>query len=430
MSFRTSRPILTGLLLALAVAACSEDAPPGEPGLTGNPEALAAFEAANELWTKPGRTRAEADESLDILESAIALDPDFAMAHVYLAESHAWIHQNWDRSPERAARTLEAAEMAVSIAPELSEAHAALGAYHYRIAKDYEAALQHYTRAQELSPGEAGALRMTGYVARRAGRWEQSVELLQEAATYSVTRASAWDLGNTYLRMGRYADARTAYQQAHDLAPDHWQPTHSLAWLDIHERGDLTALRSILGGAEGGYVGNRWWLAMVDGDWERALAAMEAPGSDPFSGQYGITPRSLNRGLAYRRMGDEARAMEEFEAARQMMEGMVAETPDDPRTHLALGLALAALGRKDEAIQAGRAGVELLPPERDAMIGPNSMWWMVEIYAASGEAVAALDELEDLLSESPPGGLPTMRMDPWLYTLAEHPRFKELLAGA
>ena len=325
---------------------------------------------------------------------------------------------------------LEAAEKAVSVAPELPQAHAALGAYHYRIAKDYDAALQHYTRAQELNPGEAAALRMTGYVARRAGRWEQAVELLEEAATHSVTRASAWDLGNTYLRMGRYDDARAAYQEARDIAPDHWQPRHALAWLDIHERGDLTALRSILDEAEGGYVGNRWWLAMVDGDWDAALAAMEMPGNDPFSGQYGITPRSLNSGLTYRRMGDEARAMEEFEAARLMMEGMVAEAPDDPRTHLALGLALAALGRTDEAIQEGRTGVELLPPERDAMIGPNSMWWMMEIYAASGDPDAALDELEALLAEAHPGGLPTMRMDPWLYSLADLPRFQELLGGA
>jgi tetratricopeptide (TPR) repeat protein len=399
-------------------------------GLTENPEAQAAFEAANELWSKPGRTRAEADESVDRLEEALAADPDFAMALAYLAESNAWIHQNWDRSPERAARTLEAAEKAVSVAPELPEAHAALGAYHYRIAKDYDAALQHYTRAQELNPGEAAALRMTGYVARRAGRWEQAVELLQEAATHSVSRASAWDLGNTYLRMGRFDDARAAYQEAHDIDPDHWQPPHALAWLDIHERGDLTALRSILDEAEGGYVGNRWWLAMVDGDWEAALSAMEAPGNDPLSGQYGITPRSLNSGLAYRRMGDESRATEEFEAARQMMEDMVAETPDDPRTHLALGLALAALGRTDEAVQAGRTGVELLPPERDAMIGPNNLWWMVEIYAAAGDAEAALDELEALLSGPHPGGLPTIAMDPWLQTLADHPRFDGLLAGA
>jgi tetratricopeptide (TPR) repeat protein len=430
MPSRTLRLVLVGSFMALGVVACSVDEPGGELGLTENPEAMAAFEAANELWTKPGRTAAETDESLDLLEEAIALDPEFAMALSNLAQSHAWIHQNWDRSAERAARTLEAAEQAVSVAPELPEAHAALGAYHYRIAKDYDLALQHYARAQELSPGEASALRMTGYVARRAGRWEQAVELLEQASTISTTRASAWDLGNTYLRMGQFDQARAAYEEARDIAPDHWQPPHALAWLDIHERGDLTALRSILDQAEGGYVGNRFWLAMVDGDWEAALAAMDAPGNDPLSGQYGIVPRSLSRGLAYRRMGDEVRAMEEFEAARQMMESMVAETPDDPRPHLALGLALAALGQAEEAIQAGRAGVELMPRERDAMIGANNMWWMVEIYAAAGDAEAALDELEALLSEARPAGLPTIAMDPWLYTLADHPRFEELLGGA
>ena len=59
--------------------------------------------------------------------------------------------------------------------------------------------------------------------------------------------------------------------------------------MDIHERGDVTALRALLAGIDGGYVGNRWWLAMQDGDWAGAIEALEAPGADPFSGSDGMT---------------------------------------------------------------------------------------------------------------------------------------------
>ena len=261
MACRRIRTMSTTFVVSLVVGACAGGEPPADPGRSEVPEAMAAFDSANALWDNPERTGADMEESANLLERAVQLDPDFAMAHVYLAQQDAWIHQNWDRTPERAARSLAAAQKAVALAPDLSEAHAAMGSYYYRIAKDYEQALAHYKRAQELKPGDAAALRMTGYVARRAGRLDDAVALLEEAATLSVDRASAWDLGNTYAMMGRYDEARAAYQEAHDTAPDHWQPPHTLAWLDVDERGDLTALRALLDAAEGGYVGNRWWLA-------------------------------------------------------------------------------------------------------------------------------------------------------------------------
>lgn len=427
MPSRKIRRTLIAVALSVAVAACARDAPPGEPTLTDDPEALAAYEAADTLWTKQGRTAAEAEEAAALLVRATELDPDFVMAQAYLAQAEAWIHQNWGRTSDRADRARAAAERAVSLAPDLYEAQAALATYYYRIPKDYEAALEHYTLAAKLAPGEAYPLRMTGYVARRAGQFERAVELLEEAAAITETRSSAWDLGNTYLRTGRYDDTRAAWERARELEPEHWQPRSALAWLDVHQNGDLSALRAFLDEREGGFVGNRWWLAMVDGEWEAAVAAMDAPGADPLSGSDGIVPRSLNVGLAYRRMGDETRAMESFQAAREMMENMVAEAPDDPRTHLALGLALAALGMPEEAIAAGRRGVELLPPERDAMIGPSGVWWLAEIYAAAGETDMALEELERLISLPHAAGLPTISMDPWLYELADHPGFNELL---
>jgi Flp pilus assembly protein TadD len=89
-----------------------------------------------------------------------------------------------------------------------------------------------------------------------------------------------------------------------------------------------------------------------------------------------LSDRSLLAALARSRMGAEAEARDAYQQARTTMEAMVAERPDDPRSHLALGLALAGLGLTEEAIREGRAGVELLPPEEDLMIGTHSVWWL------------------------------------------------------
>jgi tetratricopeptide (TPR) repeat protein len=434
MPSRHRATTLATLLLVAGLSACSGDAPQTDADtaveVPTNPEARTAFEAGQELWTTPQRTRAQADQAIAEYARAAELEPDFFLAHAYLAEAQAWAYQNWDRSPDAAAQAKVAAERAVELAPDRSEAHGALASYNYRIAKDYPVALEHYSRAAELAPDDAYPARMAGYVARRANRWDDAVRLLEAARELGVNRASEWDLGNTYLWLGRWDEARAAYRRAQELAPDHWQPPHSLAWVDIQERGDVSALEAYLADIDGGFVGNRWWLAMVDGDWGAALAVLDTEGADPLSGQYGITPRALLAGLAHRRMGDEDAARASFEEARSMMAAAVEETPDDPRPHMALGLALAGLGMADEAVAAGQQGLELIPPERDAMIGLNNLWWMAEIYATAGDTEMALETLETFREPPRPAGLSAIGMDAWLYTLAEDPRFVALVGGA
>jgi tetratricopeptide (TPR) repeat protein len=168
---------------------------------------------------------------------------------------------------------------------------------------------------------------------------------------------------------------------------------------------------------------------MVDGDLEGALEALEIPGSDPLVGQYGIRPRSLMAGLTYTRMGDAEQAQASFQAARETMEALVAEGPDDPRTHLGLGLALAGLGMKEEAIASGRTGVELLPPERDALVGPQSVWWLAEICATAGDTDAAVQEIERLASLPVGYSPPAILMDPWLQEIIDDPRLQGLASS-
>ena len=92
-----------------------------------------------------------------------------------------------------------------------------------------------------------------------------------------------------------------------------------------------------------------------------------------------------------------------------------------------LGLALAYLGRKAEAIREGRRGVELMPISRDAYFGPYNQLQLVRIYLLTGEPDLALDQLEPLLRMPfylSPGWL---RIDPAFDGLRTQPRFGALL---
>jgi hypothetical protein len=96
-----------------------------------------------------------------------------------------------------------------------------------------------------------------------------------------------------------------------------------------------------------------------------------------------------------------------------------------------LGLALAYLGRKPDAVREGLRGLELMPVSRDAYFGPYVQLQLARIYILTGEPEKALDQLEPLLRLPfylSPGWL---RIDPTFDPLRTNPRFRKLLeAGA
>ena len=98
--------------------------------------------------------------------------------------------------------------------------------------------------------------------------------------------------------------------------------------------------------------------------------------------------------------------------------------------HVLRGLALAYLGRKEEAIREGERGVALDPMSKDAVDGPYDQHQLVRIYILVGEPEKALDQLEPLLKIPyylSPGWL---KIDPNFDPLRKNPRFQKLVAGA
>ena len=177
----------------------------------------------------------------------------------------------------------------------------------------------------------------------------------------------------------------------------------------------------------------RWWptlrtywdLVWVLDEEQRELLLRLTPSA--FDDDRGAWALCLTQ--AYALKGDAANVRTYAEEARKTVEEQLRAAPEDAQRHVFLGLALAYLGRKEEAIREGERGVALAPVSKDAVIGPYFQHQLARIYMLVGEPEKALDQLEPLLKIPyflSPGWL---KIDPNFDPLRNNPRFQKLVAG-
>ena len=118
------------------------------------------------------------------------------------------------------------------------------------------------------------------------------------------------------------------------------------------------------------------------------------------------------------------------EEARKAVEEQLRATPDDAQRHVFLGLALAYLGRRNEAIREGERGVALIPVAKNAVQGSYLQHQLARIYMLVGEPEKALDQLEPLLKIPYYLSPAWLKIDPNFDPLRKNPRFQKLVAGA
>jgi serine/threonine-protein kinase len=172
----------------------------------------------------------------------------------------------------------------------------------------------------------------------------------------------------------------------------------------------------------------RVWVLTLQRKFAEALQVMQQfRGETLIYPERGPCPKALEEGSLYLYLGDKEKARAAFEQAQPVAERLVREAPDDSARHAQLGVVLAGLGRKEDAIREGKKAVELLPESEDAFAGPGATAALAEIYASVGEPDEAFRLLDHLLTV--PNGLtvPTLKLDPVWDPLRQDPRFQALI---
>ena len=406
---------------------------------TANAEAYRLYLQGGEYVARPGILRRDRETAEQLYERALVLDPNFALAHAALSNVHGQMYfLRYDPSEARAERQRHEAETALRLAPDLPQAHIAMGLVYYRGRRDYRKALDEFSIALEGLPNDAALWNAIGTAHRRLGEWNDALAAVEKAQRLDPRDAALFLTGKapTFHLLRRYADAVQEYDRALSLAPDLHIATIDRARIYVQWQGQLDTLREALGrlpqDAElvfvAGVPAQRAELLLWERRPDSLLAMPQVVRGDVFSGNEFFLPGALYSGWAHRMRGDRALARVAFESALERLDSARRELPNDWRLHAARGLALAGLGRRDEARREAR-WLQQSPVYRvDAFEGPRLAENRARILTQAGDAEAALEEIARLLARPSWFSVHSLRLDPLYDPLREYPQYKALLA--
>jgi DNA-binding winged helix-turn-helix (wHTH) protein/tetratricopeptide (TPR) repeat protein len=199
--------VATALTLALARG----ERPPEPRRYTSNADAYEHYIRARYLIAK--RTRETLYAAIASLERAIAIDPQFALAHAGLGE--AWIQLGLRGAVSQSLRPREvmpkaraAAEKALAIDESLSEAHASLGQVLFTYEWKRDEGVRELRRAIELNPNNQNAQHWYAMALAGLGRFDEALVQIERAREVDplAVMVSA-NVGYLLYRAGRNEEA-------------------------------------------------------------------------------------------------------------------------------------------------------------------------------------------------------------------------------
>jgi TolB-like protein/Tfp pilus assembly protein PilF len=330
--------------------------------------------------------------AIALFREAIELDPDFALAHAWLARAYGANRHRFGDD----ARWLDSAEVAarraLALDTDLAEAHRNLGTARY-FAGSPRDALPHYERALELQPGSPETVNNLGLAYYRLGRTDEAIRWLRRAAAADpVVAVSAWtNLGGIYLQLDLYDHADAAVRRA--LAAEGASPITRVveAWIRLFQGRPDEAMASAVDIAEDHRDSARALLGAA----EILVVGGELTLAEPLAERaYALSPFAWN----------------------------VAHFAPVLLAYIFLGR-----GEVDRAARLLDEVVAYADRELGGNAGDNRMHYtLAAAHALRGSPEDALDHLDEAIRTGW-RYYPLVRIDPLLDPLRQDPRFEEIL---
>ena len=383
---------------------------------TNNPEAYDAYLRGLALEARSNYSSDALFKAIDFYGLAVQLDPNFALAWARLSGAHALLYFNrGDSTTARRDAAREALENAQKLQPNSPETLLFTGYYQYWVQRDYKLAKTTFEHVSKMLPGSGEVLYALGAVARRQGLWDESVAYWERGLALDPRNTAllievAW----TYAALRQFPRALKLYDRALDILPDELS-LMALKASVYQAEGNLQEAAKLLtqvNAQTNSDAAVRIKLAQyrLERNQTEAIRLVElrqarlpvASGIDKAMKQGGLA-------LIQRVAGDTASAKAAAEQARNTLEPLSKDQPDNAFVPAALAVDYAILDEKSSALNEAQRATTLVPSSKDRLSGPGFEENLALVEMIIGENSRAISTLTRLL-QTPYGG--------WLYNPA------------
>src|SRR5262249_19955420 len=189
---------------------------------TNNAEAYDAYLRGLAFESRTSASADDLEKAVRFYERAVQLDPAFALAWARLSRVNAETYfDGLDTTPARRDATERALNTAQKLQPNSPETLLAQAYYQYWVLRDYELAKGTFARVRELLPGSSDVPAALALIARRQGRWDESIAYWEQTLALDP-RNIQWlaTAAETYAMLRQFPAALKTYDRVLDIVPN------------------------------------------------------------------------------------------------------------------------------------------------------------------------------------------------------------------
>ena len=418
---------------------------------TNNPEAYDAYLrglAYEARYYSSGFLYELEKKAISSLERAVELDPNFAIAWARLSRANADLYWFQVTPPtpavwrDAAKRALENAQ---KLEPNSPETLLALGYYQFLVLAgptwvwgDYQAAKKTFDRVGKMLPNNSEVPNALALIARREGHWEESIAYFEQALALDPRNLELLTAAAmTYEWHRQFPAALKLYDRMLDITPNDPEIMASKAAI-YQTEGNLQEAAKFLPeinwqSSDGAFDAKMCQLRL-ERNCDEAVRLLQARLAQlHYSSQESKGRAQVTLAFIQRLAGDTAGAKVTAEQARNTLEPLYKDQPDNFFVAALLSNSHALMGEKDLALKAAERAIMIVRRAKSAVKGPAMEENLALIQTMFGENSPAISTLTQLLKTPYTGwyySLPVtsalLRLDPVWDPLRADPAFQKL----
>src|SRR2546421_12943699 len=401
---------------------------------TNNSEAYDAYLRGLALEARAS-SPTDSEKVVGFYERSVQLDPTFALAWARLSRANSQVYfGGLDTTPARRDATERALNTAQKLQPNSPETLLAQAYYQYWVLRDYELAKATFGRVRELLPGSSDVPGALALIARRQGRWDESVAYWEQTLVLDPRNTEWLALAaETYAMLRQFPAALKTYDRLLDIVPNDPDTVASKAKI-YQAEGNLEQAGELLAGVNAQTPSFIAFLTKMDQlflerQFDEAIRLIHSRLTeyrDVSDIERFFNPFFLV--LAQENAGDIVGARATAQQMLRPLELLSEKDPDNPNFAQALSLIHAVLGQKNAAIKEAERAITLLPSGKDAVEGPKAEENLASVEVLVGDKNRAIPRLQRLL-EIPYANCLTpalLRLHPQWDPLRGDPGFQKL----